>query len=383
MEISIFCAESQYGVENLKEEKKMKQVEGKMRFLTAVLAMVLCVAMAGCSSGGTSNAGSDANSNAGASSGNSGGTATEAVDPVTWDVACSWVQGNFNYTRLELFADLIEEATNGALIINIVGGPEVVSETEQAEACVNGVLDATYTSVGYASGYLPVGEVVTASNMKNSEMEASGGLDFLREEYAKENLFFYATVNEVDYTRFHIYTNDEIATYDGLKGLKIRASQGVWTGLSNTIGMVPSPIAFTELYSALEQGLVQGYLAPAFSGVKEGFFEYTKHMIFPGIGRPGTVMLFNLESWEALSPSVQEEVLVAMDNIVTQWDEQVDKEAMNTNIAAIEAAGGSVVEFNTEDAEKLTDAYDGIAWETIAKNCPNYDIDELKTLFVK
>ncbi|MDR3294621.1 MAG: TRAP transporter substrate-binding protein DctP [Clostridiales Family XIII bacterium] len=346
----------------------------KARCSIALLMLVLCVAVAGCggSSGNSSNGGDP-----------SADLSAEETEPITWDVVCSWVQGNFNYTRLELFAEMIEDATNGALIIHIVGGPEIVAEAEQAEACANGVVDAVYTSVGYASGYLPIGEVVTASDMKNSEMAASGGLDFLREEYAKEKLFFYAAVNEVDYTRFHIYTNEEITTYDGLKALKIRASQGVWTSLANSIGMVPSPIVFTELYSALEQGLVKGYLAPAFSGVKEGFFEYTKHMIFPGLGRPGTVMLFNLASWEALPESVQQDVLGAMDDIVTQWDEQVDINAMNTNIEALEAAGGTVVEFSEEDAKRLTDTYGSIAWETLAKNCPNYDIDELKTLFMK
>jgi len=352
--------------------------------LVIAIALSLCLIMAGCGNNTQASGGGATETDT------SGDTTTPPpaptedtnIEPVTWNVICSWVEGNYNFTRLQLFKDIIEKNTNGLLTINILGGPEVVPETEQAEATINGVADATYTSSGYAAGYIPIGEVVSFSNMNYDEMYASGGIDFLRAEHAKAGLFFYAPDNEVDLVPFNIYTNDKIDTLDGLKGLKIRASQGIWADIATNLGMVPSSIVFTELFSALEQGLVEGYMAPAFSGQKEGFFEFTKHKIMPGIGRGGTVMLFNLNSWNALDPKVQGMVLDSIGEIQDAWG-KVNQDALDSNVAALEAAGGSVVTLSDADAAKLNDTFYEAAWASFQSKNPDADIEKLKALFVK
>jgi TRAP-type C4-dicarboxylate transport system substrate-binding protein len=358
------------------KEEEMKRRIKRLKAVILIGMLFFGLAATGCDRNGASGQG-------GAQGEGEPLETSEAVAPITWDFACSWVQGNFNYTRLELFADIVEEITDGRLIINIVGGPEVIEASETTEACVNGVIDGAYTSCGYAAGYIPIGEVVSVSDMTNAEMNSSGATDFLRDVYSESGLYYYAAVNEVVSTRFHIYVNKPVETLADLKDRRIRASLGLWNDVASALGMVPSPLAFTEVYTALEQGLIEGYMAPAFSGVNEGFFEYSKHMIFPGIGRPGTVMPFNLESWEALPGDLREILLDNTDYITTEWDEQVDKGAMDANIAALEEHGGSVITLADGDAEKLTDTFNEIGWASIAKNCPDYDMEELKKIFMK
>ena len=115
----------------------MRLISRKVALPVFSIMLVFCMVMASCGGGSTSNY------RGSSSQGGSGAIETTLSDEdITWDVLCSWVRGNYNYTRLELFKEIVEKNTGGLLNINIVGGPEIVPETEQAEDCINGVVDA-------------------------------------------------------------------------------------------------------------------------------------------------------------------------------------------------------------------------------------------------
>jgi len=350
------------------------------RIITLVIVIVFaaCLMLAGCGNNAPANETSTPESTPATTPEPEG---VVAADPITWDFLCAWVQNNNNFIRLEHFKEIVERNTEGRLIINILGGPEIIPESEQAEATINGVVDGIMTSCGYTAGYIPAGEVLSFSNMSTQEMQANGGLDFLREAYAAQGLYLFIGDNEVD-SQFNIYTNNEITTLAGLKGLKIRAAAGIWSDFGTNVGMVPVPIAFTELYSALEQGLVEGYMAPAFAGYKEGFFEFTQHKIMPAIGRGGSNMVFNLSSWESLPADLQEILKDSVEEIKAAYLD-VNLGAAEANNAALQEAGGSLVTFSPEDSKALVDIFNETAWTIFAGNNPGADIDKLKPMFTK
>ena len=73
--------------------------------------------------------------------------------------------------------------------------------------------------------------------------------------------------------------NKPIQTPGRPPGLKMRVQEAkVWLGLMRALGAIPTPIPFGELYSALQQGVVDGQENPIVTIVSMKFYEVQKQV---------------------------------------------------------------------------------------------------------
>jgi TRAP-type C4-dicarboxylate transport system substrate-binding protein len=351
-----------------------------MKLSTIMLAVLLCVSLllTACGGGGGSSKPAENNPPA-----DSGSPSADDGKTYTLKYICSWTKGNINFDRLEVFKEEIERLSNGRLVIDIIGGSDVFPASETAEAVMNGVADGAYSSVGYFASYIPESEAISVSNMTFAEMVDSGGIDFLNEKFFHpNNLILYAVGNEVELTPFNIYMKTPVSSLADIQGKKVRTSPGFLNEVVAGLGATATPLALNEVFSALEQNLIDGFTAPSFIGGEQGFFEYAKYMIYPGILRPGGAMIINKNSFEALPEDLQKLLLDNAKGIVTAWDDRVDREATDNNIAVLKEKGGEVVELPAADAAKVNEISNEIGWEIIKQRTPEY-FDELKAKFLK
>ena len=207
------------------------------------------------------------------------------------------------------FADLVRERSNGEIEIKIFSNGVLGGEREMLEQVQNGALDITKASASpletFSADYKvfnlpfvfrdrahffkvlesPVGEAILASSKKSGFI----GLAY----YDSGSRSFYG--------------KKPINTPDDLKGLKIRVQQSPTTiKMIQALGATPTPMAWGEVYSALQMGVVDGAEnnVTALTNGRHGevckFYSETEHQIVPD------VLVMSAARWDALKKPQQE-----------------------------------------------------------------------------
>ena len=134
-----------------------------------------------------------------------------------------------------------------------------------------------------------------------------------------------------------------IITPDDLKGMKIRVMKSITSvNMVKALGGSPTPIPFGELYTALQQGVVDGaennlpsfYLSRHYEVCK--YFSFDEHTSIPDILLMSTIV------WDRLSKQEQEWLQRAVDDSV-EYQKELWKESTEESLKLVQEAGVEVV----------------------------------------
>ena len=304
------------------------------------------------------------------------------ADPVTIDLVATFPAGNINYTAALLLADEVAEKTAGEISFNFLGGTEIFSGAAAAEAVLSGALDAAFIGSDYFTGFVPAVAAVNASNMTYEDMLASGALDYLNETFTANGARMVYVVDEVGIQGTVIYTNKPVSSLEELKGMTIRTSGTAQDAIMKALGCTPTPLGLGEIFTGLEQGLIEGYCGPSFLGGAMGFFEYSKCQISTEIARGGTALLVNEDVWQSMSAD-QQDLLVSVLREINADEVALYSQAVADNRALLADAGGAVVDLSAEDDAALKELASQYAWEAVENTVPADVYEQLHTLFTK
>ena len=271
------------------------------------------------------------------------------------------------YKGLESFRDAVAQRSNGALEVKLfpnsqLGPDEDVLEQARAGAPVAvvvdggrlanfvkefGVLGAPYL----ASGYEGIRKVVTSDMFEEWVQK-------LRDASGHQVLSFNWWQGER-----HLWTAEPVTTPADLAGNRMRTPGApVWVETVTAMGAVPTPMPFAEVYSALEQKVIDSVEAqlPAGNGAK--LFEVTKHLAKTGHINLITGLVTSAAWFDSLPPDLQtilrEEALKAGD--VASYGTQ---EALAQIEADLKAAGMTVNEVDvTPFKEATAGVYDKLGY---------------------
>jgi len=188
-----------------------------------------------------------------------------------------------------LAAELIAKKSNGRIEVEIYPAGQLGSESDQLEQLIQGSLDIL------AVGPSQIGNMYTPFNILDMPYLFRGyehGAAFCHSEIAKEmaeklRKKFGIRILSYSLQGTHaIIANKPIQTPDDLKGFRLRIpEQRVMISTAKAFGAIPSVIAYTEAYMALQQGIVDGLGNPITSISTMKFYEcmdyvsLTKHII--------------------------------------------------------------------------------------------------------
>lgn len=103
---------------------------------------------------------------------------------------------------------------------------------------------------------------------------------------------------------FRVTTNNkrEIRTPDDYKGLKIRTMEnGAHITMMKALGAIPTPVAYPELYSALQTGVVDGQENPPLNIALQKFNEVQKYLTLDNHIASGTGCYVNVDFYNSLT----------------------------------------------------------------------------------
>ena len=122
-----------------------------------------------------------------------------------------------------------------------------------------------------------------------------------------------------------------------------------------SLGANPTTIDFSELYNALQQGVVDGQENPLVTISSMKFYEVQKYVILSGHAYLGHVLLFSKSWFEAL-PVAQQKLLVEVGRELATWERALVQEEEKNYLTTIRNFGTTVVELPQSEIAKLREA---------------------------
>ena len=257
---------------------------------------------------------------------------------------------------VKYMGELIKERTAGRYSVEVYHSAQLGEEKDTIEQTQTGVIDLNRVSMGPFNGIVPETAVPSLPYMFRSVdqmrhvMDGPIGDEILKafEAHDLVGLAFYDSGARSFYN-----TKKDITSIADLKGMKFRVIQSdVFVDMVNALGANATPMAYGEVYSALETGVIDGAENnwPSFESAKH--YEVAKHYTVDQHQIVPEVLVMAKPSWDKLSPEDQAIVKqAAKDSVVKMrelWDAQEKKSR-----DIVEKAGVKVSEI---DKQPLIDA---------------------------
>ena len=251
------------------------------------------------------------------------------------------------------FADLVKERTKGAIEVQVFPNGVLGNDPTIINAVRGGSLDIALTGNPFFTGLAPKLNVLDLPFLFRDRKHAAAVLDgpigeSLRKELEASNLKALATWD----IGWRNLTNNRraVRTPEDLKGLKIRTTPNpAHIRAFQLLGAVPTPMAFTELFTALEMGSVDGQENPVTLILNAKFYEVQKHLTLSQHAFTTGPLTVNKTKFDALAPALQTALVeCGREAARLQWQMNADSEA--GSLADLKAKGMQVVEKVDHDA---------------------------------
>jgi len=273
------------------------------------------------------------------------------------------------HTAALQFADKIKARSGGKLEVQVFPNGALGSDPQMIGAVRGGTLDITLTGNPFFTGMAPKLNVLDLPFLFSSRAHVAKVLDGaigdgLRRELEGSNLKALATW-EVGWRNL---TNSRkpVANAEDIKGLKIRTTPNPAHVLAfKLLGAVPTPMPFTELFTALENRTVDGQENPVTLILNAKFFEVQKHLSLTRHAFTSAPLVVNKAKFDAMAPDLQKALVeTAVEMAAAQRKMNEDAEA--GSLAALKKAGMLAVE--TPDRESFSKVVtDEVRKEFVAK----------------
>ncbi|MEY2874497.1 MAG: hypothetical protein RLZZ373_1868 [Pseudomonadota bacterium] len=246
-----------------------------------------------------------------------------------------------------VFCDEIAKGTSNRYTCQHFPSSALGGEREMIEAVQLGTQDLVNTSTGPLGNFVPDTKIVDIPFLfrdydhARKVMDGPIGQDILKKMPAKGLIGLAWTENG-----FRHMTNSKrpILSATDASGLKMRTMENkVHMEGYRTFGILPTPMAFPELFTALQQGTVDGQENPIPVILSAKFAQVQKHLSLTGHVYSPAVLLLTPKVWEALSAADKKVFTDAAAKAATAQRKRVnDDEA--TGIAQLKKDGMQVVE---------------------------------------
>lgn len=299
------------------------------------------------------------------------------------------VEGEIAADLFVEFAERVGTRTDGAVTIQIFPNEQLGRENELVQQAKAGAIDITAPSMPSASLLLPALEIPSAPFLWESWEEAqavilSDAMQPVFDELAEQHNL--RPLSKILYWGWRNLTTatKPVRTPADLAGLRIRVpEQPVWIGMIQAFGASPTPVPFSEVYSALQQGVVDGQENPVPTIYTRRFFEVQDYVMVSRHMLQNNMILINTASFERLEPAHQL-ILLEEAQRISAMNSAVQQRREREMLEAIEADPSTTVIHDVDRAafaELMVDAYPAMAerWGTEHFDRVVAEIERLRT----
>lgn len=304
------------------------------RFLAFLTSMILCVTLlAGCGSSKPAE------------------TKTTSDKKYTIRVALVSSDAHLHNIVMNEWAEDAKEKTDGRLEIKVMGSSQLGGERDYIEGMQLGNIEMSQVSAGPVSGFIQDFTLLS--------------MPYFFEDYAEMEEVFTGEISDNLFTQMedlgikgltwftngfrNVYTADKAVTEpEDLNGLKIRVMESqVMISTLNAMGASATPMAYGELYAAIQQGVMDGAENSLGNIYSDKYFEICNNVSLTEHFAPPGVVAISQKAFDDLPADLQE-YLVTSAKEFGKIERTRDEELQNEMAKTLEDNGMAVNKVNKE-----------------------------------
>lgn len=248
-------------------------------------------------------------------------------------VALSQSETHPEYTGMEKFKEVVEEKLGDKYEVQIYPNELLGGQTKAIELTQTGAIDFVVAGTPNLEIFADVYEVFSMPYLFTSEeayFASMNDTDYMEKVYESTDDTGLRVMTWFNVGSRNFYAKKPINTPEDLKGLKMRVQQSpASVKMANAFGAAASPMSFGEVYTAIQQGVIDGAennelaLTENKHGEVAKYYSYTMHQIIPD------VLIANLKFLNGLSDEEKEifydAAQQATETEMEAWDTQVEQ----------------------------------------------------------
>ena len=289
------------------------------------------------------------------------------ADPVTLRIQTHYATEHPTGKFLATWADDVQTMSGGDITIEMFYSSSVVPSVETFDAAIDGILDCDATGGAYQTGKNPafqfVGDLMGGYDtpwQQYSWLYYGDGMEAAQSLYNENNM---QLVGWSVYGQESLSSSKPIAGPEDLKGWKFRSPPGMETEIFEELGASPIVMDFTEIFTALETGIIDGADASGLANnVGLGLYDIVKHANYPGFhSMPSDHLACNKDVWEGLTEAQRRIIETAWQKLsfhVALYNEKANAEAA----AKLQEEGVTLYAWSDEDRKAFRRAAQ-VAWD--------------------
>ncbi len=238
------------------------------------------------------------------------------------------------HISLENFAELTSENSNGAVEVQVFPNGQLGEEREVIELVKSGTLDMAKVSASALEAFNEDYSIFSLPYVFQSQehfYDVMDNSEAVQEIFQSTKEEGYIGIGWYDSGQRSIYTVDkEVDSPEAMKGLKIRVQESPTSiGMIEVMGGAPTPMSYGEVYTSLQQGVLDGAennetaLTSSKHGEVAKAYTYTEHQYVPD------VLIVNTNVWDKLSDDqrtvVQEAAKASTESHKEEWRKAVEE----------------------------------------------------------
>ena len=243
-----------------------------------------------------------------------------------------------------------EKRTDGRYSIEVYPASSLGKETDINEGLGLGTVDIIYTGqqfAGRAHGPIAIGgapymfrDFEHWQKFRDSDL-----FDELAQGYQE------ATGNHVTaltyYGKRHVTSNERIEKPEDMEGLKIRVPNApLYMMFPNQVGANPAPIAFAEVYLALQQGVVDAQENPLPTIEAKKFYEVQDYIVLTGHVTDALLTIIGGPTWESMDEADREILVELTEQAADRCTQQIVQKEQEL-VQGFRDMGKEVIEVDT------------------------------------
>jgi tripartite ATP-independent transporter DctP family solute receptor len=258
----------------------------------------------------------------------------------------------------EKFAELVAAKSGGKLKVNVFPGGTLGGDAATVSALQGGTIEVVLLNSGILASQVKAFEVYDLPFMFANAKEADAVVDGpfgqkLHSALAEKGIVGLAYFE----LGFRNITNSKrpINTVEDIAGLKLRViPNAINVDWVKALGANPTPLAFPEVYSAMEQKAIDGQENPLSVILANKFSEVQKHLALTNHQYNPQSLILSKKVWDGLG-AAERKVLQDAAVEASQFQRKVSREAAAGTLDALKKAGMLVTEFSPAEQAKLRD----------------------------
>lgn len=284
--------------------------------------------------------------------------------------------GNPNFLLQQKWAELVSEKTEGQVAIELLPVETIVAHNETQDAIAAGILDGHVTDTSYFSGKDPAFGLIanpvgawSAPEQMFAFMREGGGNDLMNSLVEPYGLHFIGATTPGLEAFVSAVPLDSV---EDLKGLKMRAPEGLVQQVFAAAGAAPVNLPGSEVFTSLDKHVIDAADYTVFStNQAQGLNDIAPHPVYPGFhSMPLVEISMSKQKWDALPTDIQSALKASVEEFA---DMQVAAlRAADAEAVKVAEASGEITihDWSAEERAKFRVIAMG-EWEKVAARSEN------------